>query len=354
MATELTIDMDATVNFLVDLLNTHSPTGYHIEAIDYVRGALDALAFPRMTMTTTRKGALLVTIPGASNAHAVGLTAHIDTLGLMVKAIKGNGRLMCTRIGGLMWAGAEFEGVTVRTHDNKRYRGSLSPVNPSTHVNPKIGSMERSGETMEVRLDVKTSSAGETKELGISVGDFVFLDPRVEVSESGFIRSRFLDDKAGVAAIYGALKALKDTGARPAHTTHILISNYEEVGHGGSAGIPEDITELLVVDMGALGDGQTGDEFSVSICAKDASGPYHLDMMNKLRRLATEYNIPFNIDIYVYYQSDGSAFWNAGGDARVGLAGPGIDASHAYERTHKDSIQHSAHLIARYMLDSAV
>lgn len=350
MPAELNTHVDEMVDFLVGLLNTPSPTGYHVEAIDYVRRAFEALDLPGLRLEITRKGALLAFLPGDSSANPVGITAHTDTLGLMVKEVKSNGRLKCTALGGLMWAGVEFEGVTVRTHDNRRYRGCVSPVNPSTHVNRKIHNTDRDGDTMEIRLDVRTSSAAETRALGIEVGDFVFVDPRVEVTDTGFIRGRFLDDKAGVAAIYAALLALKQAGLKPAQDTHILIANYEEVGHGGSSGFPPDLAEVLTIDMGAIGEGQAGDEFSVSICVKDGGGPYHFDMNNKLRHLAEAHDIAYKLDIYVYYSSDGTAYWRAGGAARVGLAGPGVDASHAYERTHRDSLHHSAHLIARYLL----
>lgn len=352
--TDLHIDIDATVTFLVDLLNIPSPTGYHIEAIDFVRAAFTALDMPGLTLMTTHKGALLATLKGESSATPIGLTAHTDTLGLMVKEIKANGRLKCTRLGGLLWAGVESEGVTVRTHDNRRYRGTIAPHNTSVHVNRQIASSDRSDDTMEIRLDERTSSAEQTRELGIGVGDFVFIDPRVEVTGSGFIRARFLDDKAGVASIYGALLALKGAALRPPHDVTLLISNYEEVGHGGAAGFPPQLVELLSVDMGALGDGQAGDEYSASICVKDSGGPYHFAMNNKLRRLAATFDIAHRVDIYPYYSSDGTAYWRAGGEARVGLAGPGVDASHAYERTHKDAITHTAHLLARYMLDAEV
>jgi len=354
LPTQLNINLDKTVEFLVGLLNTHSPTGYHVEAIEYVRQAFSELEMPELSMQLTRKGALLATLKGKSSEKSIGVTGHIDTLGLMVKQIKGNGRLQVTRLGGLLWGGVESEGVTIRTADNKRYRGSVTPVNTSVHVNSKIHKLERNGETMEIRIDAKTSSAKETRDLGINVGDFVFLDPRVEVLDTGFIRSRFLDDKAGVACMYGALLAVKDAGVKVPYDVHFLIANYEEVGHGGASGFPDDIHEILTVDMGALGDGQSGDEFSVSICVKDGGGPYHFDMNNKLRRLAQENDIAHNLDIYVYYASDGTSFWRAGGDAKVGLAGPGVDGSHSYERTHHDSIQHSTHLIARYMLDDQV
>ena len=288
---------------------------------------------------------------GSATDAPRGLTAHVDTLGLMVKDIKPSGRLKMTTLGGFMWNAVEWEGVTIRTHANQRYRGTVLPSNPSTHVNAKLATAERTADLMEVRIDAKTFSADDTRALGIEVGDFIFLDPRVEVTETGFIRSRHLDDKAGVAAIYGALLALAEAELSPAQDTHILIANYEEVGHGGSAGLPMDLAELLTIDMAALGEGQSSDEYSVTICIKDSTGPYHFEMNNKLRRLAETFTIPYNTDIYPYYGSDGSAYWRAGGDARVGLIGPGVEASHAYERTHKDSLTHTAHLIARYLVD---
>jgi putative aminopeptidase FrvX len=270
----------------------------------------------------------------------------------MVRAIKPDGRLKVVPLGGVMWGGAEMEGVTVRTFDNRRFRGTLLPQNPSVHVNGNIQKSERSAATMEIRLDAFTTSAAETHALGIEVGDFVFLDPRVETSDNGFIRGRFLDDKAGVACIYAALQALKAAALRPAQDTAILIANYEEVGHGGAAGWPYELAELLAIDMGAIGEDQNSDEFSVSICVKDGGGPYHYSMVKKLRRLAAAHDIRFRPDIYINYSSDGTAYWRAGGGARVALIGPGVDASHAYERTHHDALQHTAHLIARYLLDA--
>lgn len=351
--TTLTIDLDATIRFLTDLLETPSPTGYTVEAIAFVEKAFRELKVPGLKISVTRKGALLAHWPGQKHDAPRGVTAHVDTLGLMVKDIKSSGRLKTTLLGGFAWNAVEFEGVTVRTFDDKRYRGTSLISNPSTHVNADMRTQQRKDENMEIRLDAFTRSAAETRALGIEVGDFVFLDPRVEVNENGFIRSRHLDDKASVAAVYGALQAMKAAKLKPAQDTTFIIANYEEVGHGGSANWPGELDELLTIDMGAMGDGQNTDEFSVSICAKDTSGPYHFQMTNKLRRLAKEHNIPFKMDIYPFYGSDGSAYWRAGGAGRVALIGPGIDASHGYERTHKDSIQHSAHLIARYLIDDS-
>lgn len=351
MAAKLKIPLKPMMNFLVGLLNTPSPTGYSVEAIEYVEKAFQKLDISGLSFSQTNKGALLATWKGKSGKAPRGLTAHIDTLGLMVKEIKSSGRLKTTQLGGFAWNAVEYEGVTVRTFDDRRYRGTLLLENPSTHVNRKLGSTERNQDNMEIRLDVRVKNANETRALGIDVGDYVFLDPRVEVTDTGFIRSRHLDDKAGVAVIYGALLALYEAGLKPAQDTHILIANYEEVGHGGSAGFPDGLAELLTIDMGALGDGQNSDEFSVSICAKDSGGPYHFALTNKVRALANEYQIPYKMDIYPYYGSDGEAYWRAGGDAEVALIGPGIDASHGYERTHQDSLEHTAHLIARYLIE---
>jgi putative aminopeptidase FrvX len=338
------------IDFLVGLLNIPSPTGYYAEAAVYVEKAFRALEIPDLTITSTRKGALVVVWPGQHDDAPRGLTAHFDTLGLMVKEIKDSGRLKLTQIGGYMWNAIEFEGVTVQTFSGQRYRGTVVPVEASTHVSRRASENPRNADTMEVRLDARVQSADETRALGIDVGDFVFIDPRVEVTETGFIRSRHLDDKAGIAAIYGAFLALKNDGQRPRQTITALLSNYEEVGHGAASGLPDDLHELVTVDMAAVGDGQNSDEFSVGICLKDSGGPYHTDLTRRLRTLAAEANIPHKTDIYPHYGSDGEVYWGAGGAAQVALIGPGVDASHAYERTHSNSLIHTTRLIARYLL----
>ncbi len=350
---EMNLPLEETTAFLVGLLNTPSPTGYSSEAMDYVAMGFATLEIPGMGIAVTPKGALLITLEGHASTARRGVTAHVDTLGLMVREIKSNGRLKTTPLGGIMWGGIEMEGVTIRTYDNRRYRGTVVPENPSVHVNREIHTSPRNADTMEVRIDARTSSAEETRALGIEVGDFIFVDPRVEVSDSGFIRGRYLDDKAGVAAIYGALKVLQESGLKPAQDTAILIANYEEVGHGGSAGWPYELHELLAIDMGAIGEGQNSDEFSASICIKDGGGPYHFQMTRKLRRLAETHNIHYKPDVYLNYSSDGTAYWRSGGSGRVALIGPGVDCSHAYERTHQDALGHTMHLIARYLVDES-
>jgi putative aminopeptidase FrvX len=351
---KLKIQLDPMIDFLARLLERPSPTGYTVEAITFIEDSFRALKIKDLQIERTTKGALRLFWKGELDGTTRGVTAHTDTLGLMVKEIKGSGRLKVTTLGGFPGNLVEGEGVTVRTFDDRRYRGTVLLSNPSVHVNENLRTTERRIENMEIRLDARTHSAAETRALGIDIGDFIFLDPRVEVTDTGFIRSRHLDDKAGVAAIYGALAAMGKARQRPAHDAHILIANYEEVGHGGAAGLPHDLHELLTIDMGAIGDGQNSDEFSVSICAKDSGGPYHFEMTAKMRRLAMQHDIPYKVDIYPMYASDGTSWWRAGGGGRVALIGPGIDASHGYERTHSESLEHTAHLIACYLLDEDV
>lgn len=343
------VDKPYLIDFLTGLLNTASPTGLTDAAIDYTEKAL--AAFPELTMRRTRKGALLVTWPGQNDDAPRALTAHVDTLGAMVKEVKGSGRLKLTQLGGYPWNFVEGEGCTVLTADGRRIRGSILLTMASVHVyGAKAREAKRDDDTMEVRLDERTSSAAETFDLGIQIGDFVAFDPRVEVT-NGFVRSRHLDDKACVANLVSTVKTLHDAGLKPLQTTYLLISNYEEVGHGAAAGIPTDVVELLSVDMAAVGEGQTSDEFHASICVKDSGGPYHHGLSQRLRSLADQNGIAYQVDIYPYYGSDGEAFWRAGGDVAVALIGPGVDASHNYERTHTEALEATTQWIAVYLLN---
>ncbi|MEL7233691.1 MAG: M42 family metallopeptidase, partial [Chloroflexota bacterium] len=337
-ATDETIPSAAAMRFLIDLLDTPGPTGYTDEAITLCEQWFGTLVakFTGATLSRTRKGALKIHIPGKASTHPVAVTAHVDTLGLMVKEIKSSGRLKVSRIGGVMWNGIEMEGVTVRTADNTRIRGTVVPVNGSVHVNREVHKAPRNADTLEVRLDIRTTKAEETRAHGIEVGDFVFLDARVETNDEGFIRSRFLDDRASVASIYAALELFDEA---PAQDTTILIANYEEVGHGGTSDFADNLFELLAIDMAAVGNGQNSDEYHCSICTMDGAGPYHFQTIERLRRLAKANDIDVKTDIYPYYSSDATAYWFAGGAARTGLIGPGVDTSHSYERTHTDAIR---------------
>ena len=343
-----TVDSNYLLDFLAGLLNTPSPTGYTEEAIAYIEQALKA--FPQLNLERTRKGALLVTWPGERRDAPRALTAHTDTLGAMVKEIKPNGRLRMTQLGGYAWNAIEGEGCTVVTLDGRKIRGSILIQAASSHVHgAKTGSMERNAENLEVRLDARTSSVDETRALGVNVGDFIALDPRVEIND-GFVRSRHLDDKAGVACLAAAAQAMHVVGAKPRQTAYFLISNFEEVGHGASTGFPPEVGELVVVDMAAVGEGQTSDEYHVTLCVKDSGGPYHHGLSTHLRSLAERHGIPHRVDIYPYYGSDGGALLRSGADLKVALIGPGVDASHNYERTHSDALITTTQWILAYLL----
>jgi len=352
------IDQAFLLNFLEDLLNTPSPTGYAQAAIARIDQEL--AAFPDLERRTTRKGALVVDWPGQQARQPRALTAHTDTLGAMVKEIKENGRLKLSQIGGYAWNTVEGEGCTVFTSREReggllaagrRLRGSILLEKASGHIyGRRVAETARDDENMEVRLDISTVSDDETRQLGVEVGDFVAIDPRVEINE-GFVRSRHLDDKAGVACLVAAVKAMHEAGVQPVQRTLLHFSNYEEVGHGAAAGIPPEVCELVVVDMAAVGEGQNSDEFHATLCAKDTSGPYHYDLSQRLLRLAEAHGIPHRVDIYPYYSSDGSAFWRSGGDVALALLGPGIDASHNYERTHVESLLATTRWVMAYLLE---
>jgi putative aminopeptidase FrvX len=343
------IDKIFLQQFLMGLLNTPSPTGHAEEGIDFVEKAV--VGFSGLVLSHDNKGGLLVAVPGLEGGAGRALTAHVDTLGAMVREVKASGRLRLTALGGLVWNSVEGEGCTVFTGEKHKIRGSLMMVKSSSHVfGAEVIEAKRDDNTMEVRLDEHTHSAAETRALGIEVGDFVAFDCRVE-THNGFIRSRHLDDKACVACLVAALKALDDTALKPKQKTWFYFSNYEEVGHGGAGSIPADAGELLVVDMAAVGEGQNSDEFHATLCVKDSSGPYHNGLSQRLRRMAEEYKIAFKMDTYPYYASDGSAHWRAGGSAAVALIGPGVDGSHNYERTHLDALLATTHWVLAYLLN---
>ena len=343
------VDEPALLTFLANLLETPSPTGYSMKAVDLAEDAFEKVG--GLILSRTRKGALLVKLEGQRSDAPRVLTAHVDTLGAMVKTIKPNGRLSLTQIGGFAWNSIEGEGCTVFTQNGKELRGSILIEVASSHVyGAKASETPRNDETMEVRLDEETWDAKSTQDLGVSAGDFVAFDPRIEIS-NGFVRSRHLDDKAGVACLLAAAQSLKEAGLKPPQTSYFLISNYEEVGHGAAAGIPAEVTELLAVDMAAVGEGQTSDEMHATLCVKDSGGPYHFEMGQRLRRLADENDIPYKVDIYPHYGSDGEAYWRAGGDVAVALIGPGVDASHNYERTHTRALLATTRWVLAYLLN---
>jgi putative aminopeptidase FrvX len=341
------VDVGYLRRVLLDLCRIPSPTGMTDQAIDYVESALRDMGVPA---ERTKKGALLARIEGESSSAPRALAAHVDTLGAMVARIKSDGRLQLTQLGSYSWNTVEGEYCTIHAFDGRMYSGTIMIAASSVHVHGDgTSKMERNAENMEVRVDARTTSANETRALGIAVGDFVTLDARAQYIQPGFIKSRHLDDKAGVACMLGAVGSLAHV--RPAQTTYLFVSNYEEVGHGAAGVVPSEVGELVAVDMAAVGDGfQTSDEYHVTICVKDASGPYDPLVSGRLRRLAADFRIPFIVDTYRRYSSDASAALRAGGQFRTALIGPGVDASHSFERTHEDGLRATTALCLAYLL----
>lgn len=303
-----------------------------------------------LNINRSNKGNIMVSIPGKDTSKEVTVSAHVDTLGAMVKEIKPDGRLKFSQIGGYSFNTVEGEYVSIETMEGKTFEGTVMTNKASSHVHgSETSSTERNKANMEIRIDERVSSIEDVKKLGINVGDFISFDPRTKIFENGFIKSRHLDDKAGVIAILFVLREMIEKNIVPNYTTNFFISHYEEVGHGSSASIPAKTFEFLAIDMAAPGKGQTSDEFSVTICAKDSTGPYDLEMRKKLTKLAHKEGLSYKVDIYPFYGSDASAALRAGHDMKAALIGPGVDASHSFERTHIEAIENTIKLILLYL-----
>lgn len=335
-----------TIAVLKRLVETPSPSGYTMEIMKAIN---EQFADWNVTAKMTNKGSVIATIPGKNDEQHRLLTAHVDTLGAMVKDIKPNGRIKLSLVGGFTFNAIEGENCLVHTADGKQISGTIVLHNTTVHVYKDAGSSERNADTMEIRLDEKAFTADTVRELGIEVGDFVSFNPRFTEVGSGYIKSRHLDDKASTALLLRLVEQLSKSGEELPYTTHFYISNNEEIGFGGNSSIPEQTIEYIAVDMGAIGDGQASDEYTVSICAKDSSGPYHYGLTRHLVGLAKDQDIDYKVDIYPYYGSDASAAIRAGYDVKHALFGPGIEASHSYERTHVDSLKATAELLYAYV-----
>ncbi len=338
------------VSYMVEetknILAIDSPSGFTKNVAAYVMEEYKKLGYePQMTV----KGGILVALGGKKTDDAVLLEAHIDTLGAMVSEIKSNGNLKLTPIGGMNANNAEAENCRIHTRFGGTFTGTFQLSNASVHVNGEYSDTKREYPGMEVVLDEFVKSQEDTEKLGISIGDFVCFEPRTVVTEKGFIKSRFLDDKLSVGILLGYAKYLKEEKNEPERMVYQHITVYEEVGHGGAASIPEGVTEVISVDMGCVGDGLKCDERKVSICAKDSRGPYNYDVVNGLILAAKECGADYAVDVYPYYGSDADVALTAGYDVRHGLIGAGVYASHGYERSHKDGVENTFRLLCSYL-----
>lgn len=333
------------IDFIAEQLKTltaiPSPSGYTKNATDYLMKLLQDMGYePKLS----RKGNVFVTLGG--DGEPLVLAAHVDTLGAMVRSIKDNGRLRPTTLGGHVWSTADGANCTIHTRDGKVYTGVVLNTEPSAHVaDKKVETLE---ENMEILLDEPVSTKAETLALGIQTGDIIAMDPRTVITESGYIKSRFLDDKLSASILLGIAKIVKDESLSFHRKVSLLFTVYEEVGHGGSF-VPEDTTEMISVDMGCVGADIGCTERMVSICAKDSGGPYNYDLVTELSNIAKEEQLDYAIDVYPHYGSDVEATLHAGYDIRHGLIGPGVYASHNYERSHLDGVKNTFLLLTTYI-----
>ena len=328
------------------LLAIDSPSGFTAKAAQWVKNEFSALGFDAQITT---KGGVLVDLGGDDANDGLFLEAHADTLGCMVAEIKGNGRLRLTNLGGMNPNNAEAENVRVYTRSGKVIEGTCQLCNASIHVNMEYSNTSRKWDVMEIVLDEDVSSAADTRALGIEVGDIVCFDPRTRRTASGYLKSRFLDDKLSVGILLGFAKYLKDNAIVPARRVYAHVTVYEEVGHGGSASVPAGVTEAISVDMGCVGNGLQCTEKQVSICAKDSGGPYSYEVVGKLIDAAKKTGADYAVDIYPGYGSDVEATLRAGFDLRHGLIGAGVYASHGYERSHIDGVYNTLKVLCGYL-----
>ncbi len=338
--------IDYIMEMTQKLIAIPSPSGFTHNAARFLCEELTKLGYvPKLT----NKGSVLVDLGGEDVENAVLLAAHIDTLGAMVTQIKENGRLKLTNIGGLNPNNTEAENCHIHTRDGKIYDATFQLTDASVHVNGNYSEEKRTYDSMEALIDEEVSSKADVEALGIMAGDYVCFDPRTVVTESGYIKSRFLDDKFSSCIILGYAKYLQEQKITPKRCVYAMFTTYEEVGHGGAAGIPEGVTEMISVDMGCVGEGLSCDEMQVSICAKDSTGPYDYSVVSELVRAAKENKISYAVDVYPYYGSDADVALRAGYDIRHGLIGPGVYASHGYERSHRKGAENTFELLKAYL-----
>ncbi len=330
---------------LESLLAIHSPSGYTKSAIQYLEDFVKPLGFET---TITPKGNLIVSVTGKDESITKGISAHVDTLGLMVRSIRGDGTLALTTLGGPLTPTLDGEYCDIITRSGDIYTGTILSTSNSVHVFKDASSKSRDIDNLVVRIDEDVKTREDVKKLGIDHGDIVAYDPKFMVTKSGYIKSRFLDDKASVSILLEVLKAIYQKDVTPSTNLKFIFTTYEEVGHGASY-IPEDITEFLAVDMGAMGDDLACSEKDVSICAKDSSGPYDYDLTTSLIESAKDLKLNYVVDIYPMYGSDASAALRGGANIKAALIGPGVAHSHGMERTHIDALENTYKLILDYI-----
>jgi len=341
------LNREFTLKTLEELVNIPSPSGYCKNVITHIETIAENYGFK---FEKNKKGNLIIEIEGNDNSYCIGIPVHVDTLGAMVRSINVDGTIKITTIGGNMYSTLDGEYCTIHTRSGKIYTGTMLSTSPAVHVYPDAKTKERTEENMMVRLDEVVGSKNEVETLDIMTGDFISIEPKFVITDSGFVKSRYLDDKAGTACALSLMETFKRLNKKPNNKVKLIISTYEEVGHG-CANIPDDVDELVGIDMGCIGLDLACTEREVSICPKDSSGPYDYDITSKLIELAKKHNLGYAVDVYPMYSSDVSSSLKGGNNIRGGLIGPGVNASHGMERTHIDGLENTIKLMYSYLTE---
>ncbi|WP_025724736.1 M42 family metallopeptidase [Acholeplasma granularum] len=339
-------DKDYFKKISEEVFKTDSPTGYTTNVINLVKRYIDSYGYESKILNS---GALEVSIKGEDSSKLVATSAHCDTLGLMVRSIKSNGKLALTPLGGPSTPTLDGEYCTIHTREGKKYTGTILSTSPAVHVFKDANTKSREIDELEIRLDEEVFSKEDVEKLGIQNGDIVSYDTKFIITDTGFLKSRFVDDKASVVILLMLLKYTSDHNIKFKHDTKIYFIVYEEVGHGASI-IDKNISEFVTLDMGTIGLDLAGNEYAVSICAKDSGGPYDYELTTKLIQMAKENNLSFTVDIFPFYGSDVGAARRAGIDFKGALIGSGVSASHGMERTHIKGVENTLKLIYAYLV----
>ena len=346
MGDDARIDTDYLIDFFQRLVAIPSPSGYTDQVVHFCGHELETLGVP---FELTRRGAIRATLKGAERGPARAMVAHVDTLGAMVKQVKDNGRLELVPVG--TWSSRFAEGARCTIFsDEHSFRGTILPLKASGHTyNLEVDTQPTDWQHVELRIDAAVADGADVRALGIDVGDVVAVDPGTEITATGFISSRYLDDKAGVAVLFAAMKAMRDAGASPTVDTSMLFTIAEEVGVGASSVLHGDIAEMVTIDNGTVAPGQASRETGVTICMADSAGPFDYHLTRRMIELCRENGIAHQRDVFRYYRSDSASAIEAGNDLRTALICFGIDASHGYERTHVDALRSLAELSLHYL-----